>query len=38
MVPGILSAHVSIKQNVFAAAVSQYFCSTVRSTENPGIL
>lgn len=37
MVPGILTAHVSIKQNAFAA-VNQYFCSTVGSTKNPGIL
>lgn len=36
-VPGILSAHVSIKQKAFAA-VSQYLCSTVGSTEHPRIL
>lgn len=38
MVPGILRAHVSIKQNAEFAAVSQYLWSIMGSTENPGIL
>lgn len=38
MVPGILRAHASIKQNAEFAAVSQYLWSIMGSTENPGIL